>query len=184
MKYGMGKRAKSTDARGAPPARRAKPTGAIGGIMQLQRTAGNQNVSRLLGMWAIQRKKISEEGYGSVCVTRYFQRIHLASNERGARAASLSRSDQYGRGLRNTVIEGTVEDVKDKVKDADYDNDTYHIRGNQWGVKINANYWDVEMMAGSAGNVIKSMEKTSGDIYIKAYFDERNKIVTVTGIDG
>lgn len=129
----------------------------------------------------IQLQSINTEGYTNMLTGADFRSDHLATTKDDAESASLARA-RGGRGLINTVIDSSEANVKSLVKAADYTDDTAHIGGDQWRVKITASYWTVTMRESADDKQISRTDKTDdGTVWVKVYFNAKPD-ARITGV--
>lgn len=116
--------------------------------------------------------------------SKTFKANHLAANAAGAEAATLKRGEGEKAAFDNTVLIQKDAQVRALVLEADYDA-AEHFDGPVWLVPIVCPYIIVRTAVGDGKVKIRKTEnQITGAVWVKVYFDEVDRKISVTGVFG
>jgi len=121
---------------------------------------------------------------GNIAFANSFKNYHWAESEDDAKHYSLARMDEGFRGQINTVIEGSLADIKGYIKGADFELEGAENEYVTFTVKVK--HWQVSTLVGADENKIGSCKSYNADVSLKGYLKKSGndvKKILVTGVD-
>jgi len=119
----------------------------------------------------------------NIAFANSFYDYHWATTEDDAKYYSLKRMEKGFRGQNNTVIEGSLADIKAYIKDVDFelagDEDKYVT------FTVKAKHWQVSTLVGANENKIGSCKSYNSNVDLKGYLKKSGtdvKKILVTGV--
>lgn len=120
----------------------------------------------------------------NIAFANSFYNYHWATTEEDAKHYSLKRMDEGFRGQINTVIEGSLADIKGYIKGADFELAGSEDKSVSFTVKVK--HWQVSTLLGADENKIGSCKSYDADVCLKGYLKKSGndvKKILVTGVD-
>jgi hypothetical protein len=100
-----------------------------------------------------------------------------------AQQVTLNRANGEGRGTINTVLIHTNQQITALALAADWNQAVGTGFANQYAIPIYAYYHQIEAAHGANGALLRNTgQLTYGKIWVKAYFDDNNNTIRITGI--